>query len=153
MLFENVSYKGKLSCHLIMHQSYQRLISGISHTNLRHISRVYYAFLSHILGMNKACLRNILNISQIFIGHITYFENLSDIPQAYLIHYSDITRIIVYLLKIFFQLIPSLLTYNYSFKTLRSLQLIQVPACLRLKLFEYKKMCQVMHKFKGVWPI
>ena len=32
-----------------------------------------------------------------------------------------------------FQLIPSLLTYNYSLQTLRSSQLIQVPACFPIR--------------------
>ena len=46
MLFKNVSQKGKVKLSwirkaVISSQEYQRLISGISQTNLRHISKIY----------------------------------------------------------------------------------------------------------------
>ena len=129
--------KLKLSCFLFTKLSYQRLISGISHTYLTHnikdILSISQPYIAHILGINKACLRNISNISQTYSRYLLGISRASFFLkqfESYLRHILDITQIFKCLLtndKLSVNSISYL--YNYSLYTLRSSQLLQVPAC------------------------
>ena len=75
MLFENVQLKVTINLSfvkkaVITSQAYQKLISGISHINLRHISRIYQPFCSLSSVIYQKYLKHLSDISQIFIRHI-----------------------------------------------------------------------------------